>query len=385
MPSSKACVLVVTSIVTDATLICEMLQGDQADIVTSTNAGRFVADFERVRPQVLILAFKSVAESERLTLNLVRHNTSSIPPSYQTILLCQKEEVGRAYELCKLGYFDDYVMFWPLVYDAPRLAMALHLALRSRSQAEQGGGLGQVVSQARRISDLERQLEEQLAVGNALTGRVKDSLDSARDRLGVVVDEFSRRLCDTGLEKAVVVRDRKRIDEELRQFREEGVWPPLDEVDASSMAVAQWVDGLRTALNSPLEAARTLAGQLHQLPHTLLVVDDDEFMRKLLARVLAAANYAVVAVGTGHEALLTLRKRAPDLIIMDVDLPDISGIEVTRRLKRTEDYATIPVIMLTGHGEKEIVLSSCGAGADDYVVKPFDRDVLLQKVSRRLS
>ena len=92
-----------------------------------------------------------------------------------------------------------------------------------------------------------------------------------------------------------------------------------------------------------------------------------------------------MAVASGHDALSALRQRPPDLIIMDVNLPDINGIEVTRRLKSTGEYAEIPVIMLTGQSERDVIMSSRSVGAIDFVVKPFDRDVLLKKVSRRLT
>ena len=82
--------------------------------------------------------------------------------------------------------------------------------------------------------------------------------------------------------------------------------------------------------------------------------------------------------------MTVLRKRRPDLILMDVQMPDIDGVELTRRLKASEAYAGIPVIMLTGQSEKEVIVDSLGAGAIDFVVKPFDRDTLLKKVAHHL-
>lgn len=85
------------------------------------------------------------------------------------------------------------------------------------------------------------------------------------------------------------------------------------------------------------------------------------------------------------EALAILRKRRPDLILMDVGLPDIDGVETTRRLKSVEQFAKIPVIMITGRSEKSVVVESMKAGASSFAVKPFDQDVLCAKVSSLLN
>jgi DNA-binding response OmpR family regulator len=69
---------------------------------------------------------------------------------------------------------------------------------------------------------------------------------------------------------------------------------------------------------------------------------------------------------------------------MDLDLPDVQGIDVTRQIKSVERYSSVPIIMITGHNEKRLVLECRAAGAEDFVVKPFERDVLLSKVRRAL-
>jgi len=69
---------------------------------------------------------------------------------------------------------------------------------------------------------------------------------------------------------------------------------------------------------------------------------------------------------------------------MDIELPDISGVEVTRRMKSVEQFADIPVVMITGHSERHLVVDSLKAGAADFVVKPFDKTTLLAKLRRLL-
>ncbi len=79
-----------------------------------------------------------------------------------------------------------------------------------------------------------------------------------------------------------------------------------------------------------------------------------------------------------------LRRCQPDLILMDVQLPDVDGITLTRQLKSIDSYAAIPIVMLTGQGQTNVVVESRNAGAVDFVVKPFDRATLLRKVAAQL-
>ena len=116
----------------------------------------------------------------------------------------------------------------------------------------------------------------------------------------------------------------------------------------------------------------------------ILVVDDDEFQHKIVGALLASENYRLVFAGGGVEALNIMRKTQPDLILMDIMMPDLDGIETTRRLKTMPQLANVPVIMVTGKSEGAAVRDSMKAGAADFVVKPFDRATLLEKVAHAL-
>ena len=100
--------------------------------------------------------------------------------------------------------------------------------------------------------------------------------------------------------------------------------------------------------------------------------------------MLAAENYRLVFAGGGVEALNILRKMQPDLILMDIMMPDMDGIETTRRLKTMPQFAKVPVIMVTGKSEGAAVRDSIKAGAANFIVKPLDRVTLLAKVARAL-
>jgi CheY-like chemotaxis protein len=112
----------------------------------------------------------------------------------------------------------------------------------------------------------------------------------------------------------------------------------------------------------------------------VLVVDDDEFQHRLLAQLLIEEQLELAFATSASTALAAMRKRAPELILMDVQLPDMNGIEVTQRLKAVHQFAAIPIVMITGASAKNVVMESLKAGAADFVVKPFDKDKLLAKM-----
>ena len=384
MAAAEARILVATDVGSDAELVRRLLRDVYPQVSGSTDPERYVADFDHHRPNVLVLAFKTLEAAERYYLGLYRQSTLVNALPHRTLLLCNKDDVHRAYELCRKAHFDDYVLFWPLVHDATRLPMSVHLALRALDAAQAAAPLAQLTAQARRIAELEQQLDRQLTLGQAHTQQAQHRLQDAQAQVGAALDGLSQRIIDTGLDEALVVRNPAQLQQELGRLKNETVLPPLRHAAQALQPMQAWLGDLKTELDSPLQAARALAEQSRQMRPLVMVVDDDEFQRKLLARVLGAANYDVACAASATEALGLLRTRRPELILMDVVLPDLDGIEVTRRLKAAQAYVTIPVIMLTGQSEKQVIIDSLAAGAADFVVKPVDRDNLLKKVARYL-
>ncbi|HJK94196.1 MAG TPA: response regulator transcription factor [Polyangiaceae bacterium LLY-WYZ-15_(1-7)] len=111
----------------------------------------------------------------------------------------------------------------------------------------------------------------------------------------------------------------------------------------------------------------------------ILVVEDESDLAELVAFNLKQAGHVVTTAGTGATALAEIRRQRPDLVVLDVMLPDITGLEVCRRLRRDEATARLPVLMLTAKGEEVDRVVGFEVGADDYVTKPFSpRELLLR-------
>lgn len=116
----------------------------------------------------------------------------------------------------------------------------------------------------------------------------------------------------------------------------------------------------------------------------ILVVDDEEDIRELVELNLSHEGFKVVSCESGEEALEMAGSELPDLIILDLMLPAIDGLEVCKKLKSNLKTENIPVVMLTAKGEETDVVTGLEIGADDYVTKPFSGKVLVARVRRLL-
>jgi len=109
----------------------------------------------------------------------------------------------------------------------------------------------------------------------------------------------------------------------------------------------------------------------------VLLVDDDATLRRTLGIALRAAGHEAVLVADGRSALQALREDRPDVVVLDLGLPDVSGVEVLRQLRRS---STIPVVVLSARAESTEKVQALDLGADDYVTKPFGMDELLARI-----
>lgn len=117
---------------------------------------------------------------------------------------------------------------------------------------------------------------------------------------------------------------------------------------------------------------------------TILIVEDNEFNRDMLSRRLVRKGYEVLLAEDGSSGINLARTAKPDLILMDVSLPDVDGLEITRQLKAAEPTRRIPIIVITAHAMVGDRQQSLAAGADDYHMKPVELASLLTQIQALL-
>jgi DNA-binding response OmpR family regulator len=115
---------------------------------------------------------------------------------------------------------------------------------------------------------------------------------------------------------------------------------------------------------------------------TILIIEDDNDLREGLSEILQVNNYMVVEAEDGPQALKKIATLPPDLILLDLGLPTMSGEAICKECKK--NWPHIPVIMLTAKGTTQDMVEGLSLGADDYIAKPFDTDELLARISARM-
>jgi len=112
----------------------------------------------------------------------------------------------------------------------------------------------------------------------------------------------------------------------------------------------------------------------------VLIVEDDPEIAELMRLHVDREGYSARVVGSGRDALEAVTRRRPDLLILDIMLPDLDGLEVTRRLKRDPETSNLNILMVSARGEESDIVAGLELGADDYVTKPFSPRVLIARV-----
>lgn len=117
----------------------------------------------------------------------------------------------------------------------------------------------------------------------------------------------------------------------------------------------------------------------------IIIADDDELVGEMVRDALIAAGHGAGLVSNGADALRVIKARRPDLVILDCNMPELSGVLLVQELRKSPDFADLPVMMLTGRrGDRDEELARF-AGANDYMKKPFDPDELVFRVDEMLA
>lgn len=382
---TNATILVASDNSSDAELVKKLLKKEFEKILISTNPDKAVEDFDHSPPNVIVLAFDTLVKSERYYLELYRRSHKIHLQPHRTVILCNKDEVWRAYELCQKDLFDDYILFWPMTNDAPRLLMSVHLALRELDSLKNVDPTpAEFAAQSRHLLELETLLAQRMTQGDGRIESAGRCIAQAEQEVGAALDAFAWRLTHGELPDVLDITSVNGLEREIDRIKREEIRQRFHSVTASMEPITHWASQLSQEFQPHFAAVRSLKAMADRTRPTVLVVDDDDFQRKMLGKILEAENYHLVFAAGGVEALSVLRKIRPDLILMDVMMPSMDGMETTRRLKAIPQFANVPVVMATGKSVGNVVTDSLKAGAIDFVVKPFDRETLIGKVARAL-
>ncbi len=387
-PTIKANILISTESKQDAILIKKLLNTDFDKISTSTDPNQAIADFFHHLPNILILAFNSLEQSERYYLGLNRQDNPISEHPHRTIVLCSNNEMQRAYKLCLDGKFDDYNMFWPVSIDVHRLPMSVHLALRELTIATiNTKTTAKFTAKSQQLETMSHRIEEKMKQGEIQINNVKHAVATTGQDIDAALENFSQRIAKNELSDSITVNDIDLLRQEIGRLKQDAIETPLNTYLTETVRpLEQWASKISKLNAPPLESRPTPKpspdSQTENCQPTLLVVDDDKFQHKIIGSILKNQDFNLLFANSGVEALEMLQKKRPGLIIMDFMMPEMNGVEVVQQIKAIPDFSRIPILMMTGKSDKAIVVECLKAGAVGFIVKPIDRELLLDRIKQ---
>lgn len=383
--NADATILIATDSVTDAALVKDLVIPEFQHVFVSIDPDKLPRDFKEHQPSVLILAFNTLEKSERYYLDLYRLCKEVHQYPHRTVILCNKKEVKRAFELCMKEKFDDYVLFWPMTYDMSRLTMSVYHALRELAVLKSNNpSAAEFAAQARGLAGLENTLDRQMEQGGQHIETASRALEQVEQKIDSAIDGFSKRFILDPLTDSGVPRSADDLKNEISRFKREEIHQHFLTAAETIQPLNHWARELQQECEPHMESVRVINAMAKDIWPVVLVVDDDELQLKIFGKLLEAENYRLIFAGDAFEALRILHKSRVDVVLMDVMMPNMDGLETTRKLKTIPQFAKIPVIMITGMSKGRLVVDSLKAGAVDFVVKPCDRVTLIAKIAHAL-
>ncbi len=379
----QASILVVTDSVGDADLVKRLLVDVFDNVRTAAPVVDPVASFEEVMPDVVVLAFDQLDKAQSFCQTLRQKSQSAHAHPHRTITLCAKDAVRQAFAACLAGTFDDYVLFWPMAQDGLRLHMSIHIELRElAAQAQAGPRPAELAQQVMRLEQIQRTVESRIAQGSKEIVRSAEIVTQAGRQIDEALNALSSRLAAGEWSELLELKDQKRVVAALVRLKDEVVDQPLRQVREAIDSLLAWASAFRVDYQPLVQSVHTLTTMASMGKPVVLIVDDNEPLRVTISRMLESNDYDVEQADSGVQAINAVRRRRPDVILMDLAMPQMDGLEATTRIKSFAQYANVPIIIITGRSDGNVVRDCLRAGASDFIVKPVHSAALLQKLTK---
>jgi CheY-like chemotaxis protein len=354
-----------------------LLAGEFGQYLESGSATDALKLIYKFRPTVLVLVFQRLETAEKFHRTLHASDGRFDDVRLQTVLLCDSSEEERAYSLCQSGTFDDFVAHRPLP-DPYRIQLSIHQALRRHTHMNQASlisdeltgvtaRLGRFIELAgRRSAQGDGQHRETIRAFQMYTHNLSEGLEELQQALKGTRGGASAANHDT------------EVDRHFANFRQQ----KLEGGQEALLEVFNETDTLLKHLKNDYDTCAAEVAASPPSPDSLkvLLVDDDETYREILSTMLRDNGIVAIEAEDGAAALSVLQHTTPNIILLDYQMPGMDGIATLEKIKADEATRDIPVIMLTVTNARETVTRSIDAGADEFIVKPSDRQTILARV-----
>jgi CheY-like chemotaxis protein len=366
--------------------IQRLLNEDGFVTIVNTQEAEAIEIFRLKKPVVVILTYFDADQAERFYTKLHRSCKEIDAIPHRTLLLCRGVQAQRGFQLCLDGVMDDYVVSRPLI-DPYHLRLSVYQALNNCSAYEELKFLREKTGDAGcELDNMDSYATDAFSAG---TVQDNDAIQAFAQSASKLTGEFNA-LGEKFVKGAGGSPPLKTLpDEQLRQvfdaFMRESLNLMLQTWKKQLESVAQWRQGFETSYQDRMNPLRSICATRFQNKPLVMVAEKNPQERLALRALLEEdAGCRVVEAENVGQALGLLKAERPNLIFMDLMSPGMGGLEMLKRIKENPFWRVIPLIVITGVSDKEIVKECIRLGALDFIVKPSNKNIILQKIENHL-
>ncbi|WP_229814713.1 response regulator [Shewanella hanedai] len=366
-----------------ASIIAEQVE-EYRTIPVENDIGELV---KKYRPSVIIFALSSVQKSIELYTQIITDKNIDYP--HHSILLCKNRESGVAFRCCIKGLFDNYFVYQPL-YEKFRLKMIIHMGLQISQSNEQYVGF-----QDEQLESIEEELAQMIDEGKECKRSLLDSIADCKKSLKNANEEAEKASISAVLIQKINETHIEPLLAELEINIKTGLDKMINQLLINQVGVKE-LEARVEEMNkvsvpdqqSILEALSNTASALSNPPkdaQKILVVEDNQLYRDMLVNILVKEEYNVDESADGLNALKKIKNTQYDLVLMDLFMPNLDGINATKQIKSITGGKKLPVIALTGNKNKDLIKTWAEQGLKGYILKPSSKKEILEAVGKILN
>ncbi len=366
-----------------ASIIAEQVE-EYRTIPVENDIGELV---KKYRPSVIIFALSSVQKSIELYTQMITDQNIDYP--HHSILLCKNRESGAAFRCCIKGLFDNYFVYQPL-YEKFRLKMIIHNGLQISQSTSQYIGF-----QDEQLENIGEELALLIDEGQECKHSLLDSIADCKKNLKNANEEAEKasvsavliqKINETHIEPLLAeleVNIKTGLDNMINQLliKQVGIKELEARVEEMNKVVVPDQQSILEALSN---TASSLSNPLKDAVK-ILVVEDNQLYRDMLVNILVKEQYNVDEAADGLNALKKIKNTQYDLVLMDLFMPNLDGINATKQIKSITGGKKLPVIALTGNKNKDLIKTWAEQGLKGYILKPSTKKEILEAVGKILN
>ncbi|KID55883.1 hypothetical protein JF50_16185 [Pseudoalteromonas luteoviolacea] len=342
-------------------------------------------DIQQLAPKVILFALSDVKKSICLYNLLIKENR--LINNHYSVLLCNNKESGLAFKCCLRNLFDSYFVYQPL-YEKFRLQLIVYEGLKQFANSDT-----YIESLDSIVQNQNEELNDLIETGLSYKTSLVDEINKRKEEVNSINQNILSQLPDS-MHKQL-----------MSELNESHIQPLLNALETSiSSKLMGLVEGLKHSQNLNAQLVSQLQQPIQtRLPvenestnqqsflsteannqHSILLVEDNHIYREMISDVLSNVGYDIEQVDDGLAAIKKIKLTQYDLIVMDLFLPNLDGLNTTKHIRNVGKNIKTPVIALTGNKNKQLVKKWAEHGLDGYILKPSTKQEILAVVNKAI-